>query len=204
MQEIFDRKTIFQRFAKINFDFLLYNKISSEIIDEMQDYKVFFCKNYKNQEKITQISGYQLQNCEYNTIILEENDQKNIAKIKNLPKNDGIVAINALHNVNYLQEYLMAIFENLNIDGVFCGNDLMAVGAIATLEAHGLSCPEDVKIVGFDDSLIARTTKPTLTSIRQDISGLGESAAQLMLQLLQGETVSPVILPTEIVRRGSC
>lgn len=89
-------------------------------------------------------------------------------------------------------------------DGVFCGNDLMAIGAIATLEAHGLSCPENVKIVGFDDSLIARTSKPTLTSIRQDISGLGESAAQLMLQLLQGEKVSPVILPTEIVRRGSC
>jgi len=89
-------------------------------------------------------------------------------------------------------------------DGVFCANDLMAIGAIATLEAHGLRCPEDIKIVGFDDSLVARTSKPALTSIRQDIAGLGENAAQMMLRLLNGERVDPVILATEIVRRVSC
>lgn len=80
----------------------------------------------------------------------------------------------------------------------------MAVGAIATLEAHGLHCPDDIKIVGFDDSLIARTSKPTLTSIQQDIAGLGENAAQLMLNLLNGESVEPIILPTQIVKRASC
>jgi len=116
---------------------------------------------------------------------------------------------------NYIQhgDYSMesgalAMKKLLNLknppDGVFCANDLMAVGAIATLEAHGLHCPDDIKIVGFDDSLIARTSKPTLTSIQQDIAGLGENAAQLMLNLLNGESVEPIILPTQIVKRASC
>lgn len=89
-------------------------------------------------------------------------------------------------------------------DGVFCANDLMAAGALAALEEAGVSCPDDIRIVGFDDSVIAQTARPPLTSVRQDITGLGETAASLMIKLLAGTKVTPVVLPTELIVRTSC
>lgn len=89
-------------------------------------------------------------------------------------------------------------------DGVFCANDLMAAGAIAAIEEAGLACPDHIRIVGFDDSVIAQTVRPPLTSVRQDITGLGETAASLMIKLLQGIKVTPVVLPTELIIRSSC
>lgn len=88
-------------------------------------------------------------------------------------------------------------------DGVFVANDLMAAGALAAIDEAGFNCPDDIKIVGFDDSLIAQTTRPSLTSVRQDILGLGMTAARLIIALLNGEKPEPVVLPTELVVRNS-
>jgi DNA-binding LacI/PurR family transcriptional regulator len=93
--------------------------------------------------------------------------------------------------------------ENPEIDGIFAANDLMAIGAIAAVEALGKKVPEDVAVVGFDDSVMAVTTRPSLTTIRQDIVGLGEAVAELMIAILKGEEVSPRILPTTLVVRES-
>lgn len=88
-------------------------------------------------------------------------------------------------------------------DGVFVANDLMARGAIAAIEDAGFACPEDIKVVGFDDSVLAVTSRPHLTSVRQDIVALGENAARLMIAQINGEEVEPVMLPTELVVRDS-
>ena len=88
-------------------------------------------------------------------------------------------------------------------DGVFVANDLMAAGALAAIDEAGFACPADIRIVGFDDSLIAQTTRPPLTTVRQDIVGLGTTAAKLMISLLEGENPDPVVLPTELVIRAS-
>ena len=93
--------------------------------------------------------------------------------------------------------------RGIAIDGVFAANDLMAVGAMAALEESGHRIAEDVAVVGFDDSLIAQTTRPALTTIRQDIMGLGEAVAELMIQKLAGEETFSRILPTELVVRES-
>lgn len=88
-------------------------------------------------------------------------------------------------------------------DGVFVANDLMAAGALAAIDEAGFNCPDDIKIVGFDDSVVAQTTRPGLTSIRQDILGLGTTAARLIIALLNGATPKSVVLPTELVVRNS-
>jgi DNA-binding LacI/PurR family transcriptional regulator len=88
-------------------------------------------------------------------------------------------------------------------DGVFVANDLMAAGALSAITDAGLTCPDDIKIVGFDDSVIAQTTRPALSTVRQDIVGLGMTAAGLMIDLLNGKMPKPVILPTELVIRAS-
>ena len=88
-------------------------------------------------------------------------------------------------------------------DGVFVANDLMAAGALSAIDEAGFACPTDIRIVGFDDSLVAQTTRPALTTVRQDIVGLGTTAARLMIDLLAGATPDPVILPTELIIRAS-
>ena len=88
-------------------------------------------------------------------------------------------------------------------DGVFVANDLMAVGAIKAIRDAGFSCPEDIKIVGFDDSVLAQTSRPELTSVRQDIEKLGETVANLIIDVINGEKPQPIILPTELVFRES-
>lgn len=88
-------------------------------------------------------------------------------------------------------------------DGIFALNDQMARGAISAIEESGFSCPEEIKVVGFDDSMLAVTSRPQLTSVRQDIVGLGETAARLMVKLLDGQDPDPVVLKTELVVRDS-
>ena len=96
-----------------------------------------------------------------------------------------------------------ALEANPEIDGIFAANDLMALGAIRAIEESGRSVPQDVKVVGFDDSVMATNSKPSLTTIRQDIVGLGAAVAELMIASLNGEIVTPRILKTELVIRES-
>lgn len=93
--------------------------------------------------------------------------------------------------------------NNSDVDGVFACNDLMALGAIAAIEESGRVVPDDVAVIGFDDSIMARTSRPQLSTVRQDITALGEAAATLMIAQLNGESVESRIMPIELVLRES-
>ncbi len=102
------------------------------------------------------------------------------------------------------QKQMQALLaENPDVDGVFACNDLMALGAIAVIEEAGKRVPEDIAVIGFDDSIAARTSRPQLSSVRQDIVALGEAAAELMIAQLNGESVESRIMPVELVLRES-
>lgn len=92
-----------------------------------------------------------------------------------------------------------------HIDGVFAASDAVAAGAMDVLHRHGIAIPEQVGIVGFDDSSWAIRCTPLLSTVRQPAETLGRRAAQQVLdQLLDGgEAPDGVILPTEIVWRAS-
>jgi len=91
-------------------------------------------------------------------------------------------------------------------EAVVCGNDQMAVGAIHVLTAHGLRVPEDVAVVGFDDIPLARHLSPTLTTVRQPSRQLGAVAVETLVALLEGAHLAKrdIMLPTELIVRGSC
>lgn len=91
------------------------------------------------------------------------------------------------------------------IDGVFAANDLMAVGALQAARETGRRVPEDLAVVGFDDSAVASSAQPALTTVRQPMVEMGRTLATLLLDQIThgGEPQAPVILPTEIVRRDS-
>jgi DNA-binding LacI/PurR family transcriptional regulator len=107
------------------------------------------------------------------------------------------------------------------IDGIFVANDLMALGALQVLTEAGRAVPDDVAIVGFDDSPLGASARPAITSVRQPIIAMGEAlAARLLDSIERGEpaAVTPTVLaapvpaplgaaqlvmPTEIVLRES-
>jgi DNA-binding LacI/PurR family transcriptional regulator len=79
----------------------------------------------------------------------------------------------------------------------------MALGAIAAIQEAGKSVPEDIAVIGFDDSFLAQNSHPGLTTVRQDIVGLGMEAAKMILAILRGEEVHSEILPCELVIRAT-
>jgi LacI family transcriptional regulator len=91
-------------------------------------------------------------------------------------------------------------------EAIVCANDQMAVGAMYALEAGGLRVPEDVAVVGFDDVPLARHLSPPLTTVRQPTRQLGAVAVDSLVALLDGVTPAKrdIVLPTELIVRGSC
>ena len=91
------------------------------------------------------------------------------------------------------------------LDAVFAASDQMAASALAVLAAAGRRVPEDVAVVGFDDVLIAQSTTPQLTSVRQPIEEMGHEMARLLVEAVDASDPVPrrVILATELIRRAS-
>jgi DNA-binding LacI/PurR family transcriptional regulator len=89
-------------------------------------------------------------------------------------------------------------------DALFVASDLMARGALAMLGRAGLRVPEDVAIVGFDDSPVAMNVTPALTTVRQPSHEQGEQMVEVLLALLAGGSPPHVtMLETELVVRDS-
>lgn len=84
---------------------------------------------------------------------------------------------------------------------VFAQSDRMAVGAMHALRAAGLSCPQDMSIVGFDDHEVAAALD--LTTIAQPMVDEGATVAQQVLDVLAGGAYTDTLLPTHLVLRAS-
>jgi DNA-binding LacI/PurR family transcriptional regulator len=92
-----------------------------------------------------------------------------------------------------------------DLDAVFAASDLMASGALSVLAAAGKRVPHDVAIVGYDDSPVATSTQPHLSSVRQPIEEMGREVARLLIEAVEGTdpVQRRVILATELVKRAS-
>ncbi len=91
------------------------------------------------------------------------------------------------------------------IDALFCGSDMIALGALRALLDAGLRVPDDVALVGFDDMPFAATTHPPLTTVHQPIAELGRQAVQLLLRLIRGEPEQrALVLSAHLIIRNTC
>jgi DNA-binding LacI/PurR family transcriptional regulator len=92
---------------------------------------------------------------------------------------------------------------------VLCFSDAIAQAVVHAAEDAGLRVPEDVSVVGFDDSPAAARLRPALTTVRQDFAAKGKAAASALTAALtaQGEGTRPRarhrVLPVELVVRAS-
>ncbi len=91
-------------------------------------------------------------------------------------------------------------------DAVFVASDTMAIGALRVLHGSNRRVPEDIAIVGFDDLPAAARTQPPLTSVRQPIQQLGDTAVQVLLDLINHPNQGPqrVLFPPTLTIRSSC
>lgn len=94
--------------------------------------------------------------------------------------------------------------QSPKLDAVFVASDLMAAGALAHLRRAGLRVPDDVAVGGFDDSPVAASTDPPLTTIRQPLERVAAEMVRYLVAAIDGSTeTEAVALPTELVRRES-
>lgn len=90
------------------------------------------------------------------------------------------------------------------LDAVFVASDLMASGAIGVLRERGIRVPEDVAVVGFDDSSAATSGEIKLTTVHQPSREMGAEMASMLLVLLRGEAIERErVMPTRMVVRDS-
>ncbi|MEQ8675247.1 MAG: LacI family DNA-binding transcriptional regulator [Aggregatilineales bacterium] len=95
--------------------------------------------------------------------------------------------------------------KDLAFDAVFAGDDEAAVGVYHAAESAGLSIPDDIMVVGFDDDYLARRMIPSLTTVHVPIEEIGKNATCMLIDLINGKYVESMTLPTEVViRRSSC
>ncbi|MEU6273760.1 LacI family DNA-binding transcriptional regulator [Streptomyces populi] len=89
-------------------------------------------------------------------------------------------------------------------DAVFCGNDVIAIGAMDKADELGIDIPADVALIGHDDASFASLVRPRLTTIRYPAADVGRAAAQLLTERLNGRQVHKTVhIKAEFVARSS-
>jgi DNA-binding LacI/PurR family transcriptional regulator len=91
-----------------------------------------------------------------------------------------------------------------DVDGVFVANDLMALGALQVAAERGRRVPEVLSVIGFDDIPLAAAGTPPLTTVRQPMMEMGHALAARLLEFADtGEAPDPLVVPAELVLRGT-
>jgi len=92
-----------------------------------------------------------------------------------------------------------------DVTAIVAGNDLMALGCYDVFAERGIDCPGDISVAGFNDMPFADRFAPPLTTVRIPHYEIGVAAAQLLLDILQGDHAGPteIVLEPLLVVRGS-
>lgn len=89
---------------------------------------------------------------------------------------------------------------------IFCTNNMMALGALAAIQEIGLTCPEEISLLGFDDFYWSILLRPRLTVVRQPAREVGMIAARMLIDYIEGRpsVATPILLATQLIVRDSC
>jgi len=107
-------------------------------------------------------------------------------------------------SMNYHAYIQKSLKENPEVDGIFASSDLIAAQVIQICTAMGIRIPEQIKLVGFDDVMIATLTTPTITTIHLPIKEMSEMSIEYIDKSLKGEMVPSIIsMPVSLIERES-
>jgi DNA-binding LacI/PurR family transcriptional regulator len=128
-------------------------------------------------------------------------------KQRGLELRDSYILTGAYYSLESGYEAMLSL---LSLDerptAVFASGDMLALGAIMAAKESGLSVPEDISVIGFDDIDLAKYVTPALTTIRQDTTLLGSRAAEILFSSIDGteNDIVALKLPVEVIVRQSC
>jgi DNA-binding LacI/PurR family transcriptional regulator len=116
--------------------------------------------------------------------------------------------IGALLPVHFVPELALETISDYlgiaeGIDGIFAASDTIAMMTIQALAERGRAVPDDVKVIGFDDLVIARHTLPPLSSVRQDLAKGAEALVDALLRRMAGEPAAALTLEPSVIERTS-
>lgn len=111
-------------------------------------------------------------------------------------------AFNEMEGERCAEELLLA---RQSFTAVACANDRLAIGAITAFRRHGVECPRDVSITGFNDMPLADRLSPALTTVRVQHYKAGTEAAELIVDTVENDIDTPrhIVLPVELIVRRS-
>lgn len=105
-------------------------------------------------------------------------------------------------NLSYLDMVEKVMKDHPDVDGIFASSDLIAASIIQVANQLGKNIPKDLKLVGFDDIIVARFTSPQLTTIHQPIKEMANLAVKLIKEASDGQIVpKQSVLPVRLVER---
>jgi LacI family transcriptional regulator len=101
------------------------------------------------------------------------------------------LVVNGNYNVLETTEATKELLTKFpDIDGIFAGNDYMAIGVLKAAEQLGIQIPEELSLIGFDGIQLGQLTSPEITTMAQPIYELGLTAAELLLEMIEGKPIT--------------
>lgn len=138
-----------------------------------------------------------------NSMVSEERYQAFLLSMNNngLTPDSDLIAYGR-YEPDCAKEYTKS-FVDAGATAILCGSDMIASGVIKELNRLGLKSPADVSVMGYDDLPIACQLSPALSTIRQDRLDIGKSANLILDGLINGVTVSKLLLRAKLILRDS-
>lgn len=123
----------------------------------------------------------------------------------NLKLDDGMIVegdYSPLSGYHAIRQILMA---GIDVDGIFAANDQMAIGAIKALKENGVKIPEDVRVVGFDNTFVASIVEPALTTVNVPKYRMGDAAVEMLVRRIEDQSAEACSseLPINMIVRQS-
>lgn len=125
------------------------------------------------------------------------------AKKKNI--DIDIIQLDADFSLGSKLDDMLTNQDILGYDGIFVFNDIAAVLVMGHLQEKGKRIPEDIKVIGFDNSFIGELVYPKLTTIKQPIDEIASKSINLLVDIIEGNEVEKkqIVLPVELLERDS-
>ena len=113
-----------------------------------------------------------------------------------------LLAAGYFHMEGGMQAVESLLARHPDVDGIFAGNDLMAVGALKALQRRGIRVPEQIALCGFDGIKLTEMTEPELSTVSQPIYEMGKLSVQLLIAKMTGEPVPDTTAADQVYELG--
>ncbi len=127
-----------------------------------------------------------------------------VCKKSNIKYREVATSQKEYSDIEYYDILKAELIKDKTIDGIFASSDVIAAQVLQVCYTLGKSVPRDLKIVGFDDVMIASLTTPRLTTISQPLKEMAKAAVEAVIDTNKGQIVpKKTVLPVKLIKRES-